>query len=176
MNYLKSALAGFGMSFIGTALCGAKIGMKSSANSEPFKFASFNIADPVHWNIPASFITNNIWSIPTARLGAAYHDNFGRSATDKFNKFFNTDISPYILDGIPFAILGSLGMTAYLNSISNVKFGFDKPWVYFTAIMEGYLIGCTAALGAYCGDETPKIETHDELTANEEIQDIDFIL
>jgi hypothetical protein len=236
MNYLKSALAGFGMSFVGTALCGAKFGLylensydsytellfyqnntaidkhedvgpdifyvaldRQVSNNESYykqesghrdkyelnleKIPQSPLFDPWHaktgaWNIceerftfQKSFLQNNCWSIPTAILGVAYHDYFGRDVADKFNKYFNTDISPYILDGAVFGAISTLIMLSLpIASRQDLFFKLSM------CTIQGFLVGCTAAFGAYCGDETPKIEAHDELTQNEEIEDIDFIL
>jgi hypothetical protein len=232
MNYLKSALAGFGMSFIGTALCGAKVGLclthsydlytellfyrnniaiyggekrfyatlkqqvsnnesyyeqkgdygnkyeLNLANIPPSPFFNPWTSNEGAWNIckaeftfQKSFLQNNCWSIPTALLGAAYHDYFGRDVADKFNKYFNTDISPYILDGAVFGAISTLIMLPL-----PIAFRQDLFFKLSMCTIQGFLVGCTASLGAYCGDETPKIEAHDELTQNEEIEDIDFIL
>ncbi len=170
MNYLKSALAGFGMSFIGTALCGAKTGQvliyKADHYSDNKKFNPWNYEE---WNIPETFLQNNLWSTPTALLGAAYHDYFGRDVADKFNKYFNTDISPYILDGVPFAILAFVcDIVMHKDYISKL----DPFFPLAMGIIQGFVVGCTAALGAYCGDETPKVQTHNELVNHDEIQDI----
>ncbi len=251
MNYFKSALAGFGMSFIGTALCCAKMGtgyymrspyveakLQLKAQVQDYKsshkiyknicsylqkddtgqifidhdykravdclaqagnfvlqdrvenkaiifilnennikpYDKYNVPLKVNsawtgewFTIPKSFLNNNILSIPTALLGAAYHDYFGRDIADKFNEYFNTDISSYILDGVSFAILAFVcDIVMHEDYISKL----DPFFPLAMCIIQGFVVGCTAAFGAYCGDETPKVQTHDELVNHDEIQDI----
>ena len=198
MNYFKSALAGFGMSFIGTSLCGAKMGAyleyshEDHKNSKFLKFlllkgvliigdkqyfihipeelksyiktnkdCSCSITDEFSkilkpydawccdsWTFPKAFIHNNAWFIPTAILGAAYHDYFGRPVADKFNNYFKTDVSSYILDG---AVFGAciVGAGIFFSNMQHI----DKAFITSIAIIQGFVLGCTAAFGAYFGDE-----------------------
>lgn len=206
MNYFKSALAGFGMSFIGTSLCGAKTGarlwfspsarrnseflkllLKENVESRYFSFdpedyqyfihipkelnqyieadikngsysitAEFSRFKPYDawcgdqsWTFPKSFRANNIVCIPTAMLGAAYHDYFGKDVSQKFNDYFKTDVSPYILDG---AVFGSLVLFCGIPLIA-LEEEIDKTFILSMAIIQGFVLGCTAAFGAYFGDE-----------------------
>ena len=151
MHYFKSALAGFSMSFIGTFLCAAMVVSYERKFNNPWDISK-------GWNFPKAFLANNIICIPTAMLGAAYHDYLGRSVADKFNLYFKTDISPYLLDTMPFGILGAIG-TSYMikDAVPRLDFMLSLCGI------RGFVIGCTAALGAYCGDEKPQIETEIDL-------------
>ena len=143
MNYFKSALAGFGMSFIGTSLCGAKTSMCVKNQKKDYWCGDEN------WTFPKAFLSNNIACIPTAMLGAAYHDYFGKDVAQKFNDYFKTDVSPYILDG---AVFGSLVLFCGIPMIASEK-EIDKTFILSTFIIQGFVLGYTAAFGAYFGDE-----------------------
>jgi hypothetical protein len=203
MNYFKSALAGFGMSFIGTSLCGAKMGeyllhsiddhknskflknlllngvkdfVDSDGNKKnhiivpenlknyiiQYQDDSYGISDEFsntlkpydawcgsQWTFPKAFVKNNIACIPTAILGAAYHDYFGKDVAQKFNDYFKTDVSPYILDG---AVFGSLVLFCGIPAIA-LENEIDKTFILSTFMIQGFVLGCTAAFGAYFGDE-----------------------
>ncbi len=140
MNYFKSALAGFGMSFIGTSLCGAKVYMNA-------KDIDYWCGDS--WTFPKAFVINNMACIPTAMLCAAYHDYCGKDVAQKFNDYFKTDVSPYILDG---AVFGSLVLFCGTPWIALEK-KTDKTFILSMVMIQGFVLGCTAAFGAYFGDE-----------------------
>lgn len=180
MNYLKAALAGFGMSFIGTALCGAKMGtyyelrrIKSDiyANDCPIDnnnhWFHFGFSQ---WNVTAAFLINNAITIPTALLGALFHDKAGRDLTPKINSYFDSEISPYLVTGGVFGILGTAGMAANLLLYNHyVLTDPTQPWIYSLLIIEGFVIGAAAMAGAYFGDEK-SLNDKNELESTVELE------
>ncbi len=228
MNYWKSTLTGFGMSFIATALCGSKVedgarnryksGVKIdcfnrllsletlSINNETlnslydygviynkvdkvlqwknFQFDAYyknNDFDYLNnhywcrcdgWSVAKSLPVNNLWTIPTALLGALFHDKVGRDLTPEINEYFASDISSYLVTGGLFGVIGTGVMgDIVMNSIDNTmidKFGLTQPWIYCVSIIQGFLIGTTAMAGAYFGDEKIEEIASPELNFQEE--------
>ena len=215
MNYWKSALAGFGMSFIGTALCGAKVGtvqyesfegkVKTSVlnrlvnfdskgtptidmeaynrlndyqlthcntgnayklNFDNFEFVEYSNdylpkhnfwydKNMQHWSVAEAFLINNVLCIPSALLGAAFHDYYGKDLTKDINDYFKSDISPYLVDGAVFGGIGIVGMMLTIPyQANNIVNDLTEPWIYSLSLIEGFVIGAAAGFGAYFGDET----------------------
>lgn len=149
MNYFKSSLAGFGMSLIGVSLCGAKVAMEIHDRNKTTRPISHYWYSGEKWTVAQACLVNNMWSIPMAMLGAAYHDNFGRDAAKKFNEYFKSDISPYILDGAAFGAFFAIPLSLMFCQ----EFNLSEPWIYSLTIIQDFLVVCTAGLGAYFGDE-----------------------
>jgi hypothetical protein len=199
MNYLKAALAGFGMSFIGTALCGAKVGTYYECRARKFKndmdknlllkdYVINSNALPEYkfwwpknfyngliekeWSVATSLTINNAICIPTALLGALFHDKVGRDLTPKINSYFDSEISPYLVTGGLFGILGTVvEVIDVLSTSEYFRNDPTQPWIYTTPIIQGFVIGATAMAGAYFGDE----KSLDNAIELESEDDIDII-
>jgi hypothetical protein len=155
MNYFKSALSGFFMSFIGTALCGAKVG-EHKINSKRLDMENSWLPKK-GWNVPKAFLINNAVCISTSLLGAAFHDHVGKDLTVTINDHFQSDLSPYLVNAGVFGIIGTLGMGINLRFFAQpinkqTLNNFTKPWIYSQSLIEGFVIGAAAGLGAYFGD------------------------
>jgi H+/Cl- antiporter ClcA len=112
-------------------------------------------------------------SISTALLGALFHDKVGRDLTPKINSYFDSEISPYLVTGGVFGILGTVGMVAAL-SLKNLYADPTQPWIYSLSIIKGFVIGAAAMAGAYFGDETPlNTAVESESTIELDLENVD---
>ena len=168
MHYFKSALAGFGMSFIGTSLCGSKVSeVIPYKKSQDYNRNYWYNSDFNKWSAGKAFLINNIWFIPTSLLGALFHDKVGRDLTPKINDYFDSDISPYLVTGGLFGGCSTflmLSIPAVIYCIRDKTEALTQPWIYSLSIIQGFLIGTTAMAGAYFGDETTDEIINSEFT------------
>lgn len=230
MNYWKAAISGFCMSFIGTALCGSKIGMyedgkykylikkhvvqnlftldittykavfnlknyndysenynlelnyEGQANFSDFDFDQYyddNLKATESnfwfkkddWSVATSFRINNAWCIPTSLLGALFHDKVGRDLTPKINDYFGSEISPYLVTGGLFGVVGTVSCLIVDKIIASYPINdLTKPWLYSLSLMQGFLVGATAMAGAYFGDEEQQAEELSDSVISDHIE------
>ena len=119
------------------------------------------------WSVARAFLANNFWCIPTSLLGALFHDKVGRDLTPKINDYFSSEISPYLVTGGLFGVVGTLVFAILLKKAHYPLNELTKPWIYSMSLMQGFLVGATAMAGAYFGDEAQQTdELSDSQTAD----------
>ncbi len=118
------------------------------------------------WTYTKSFIGNQVAFIATAIFGALFHDFIGKDLTVEINELFNTDISSYIVDACAIGTLSVpifCSVVFYASAFDCKRFIKDINTPYFNnnVIIQAFILGVTAGLGAYCGDKVDE-ETSDE--------------
>jgi hypothetical protein len=144
MNYLKSAIAGIGVSIISTSLCGSKVGEVINFRNVYTSDNWFN-RDFSKWSVTKALLINNGMCIPSAILGAAFHDNLSHDLTKGFNSCFGTNINPYLMTGSVFTGIGAIGMFltikfATLSCITQPLKDLTQPLIYSPFYKKNFII------------------------------------
>ena len=111
-------------------------------------------------------------------LGALFHEYLGKNLTKTINDKLHSDITPYLVDA---AVIGSASTgifsayqlyDRYSKDIKNENFDSNKflitsIYLFLDSVIQGFLIGTAAGLGAYFGDETnddiTNFDSYDEI-------------
>lgn len=106
------------------------------------------------WTFTNALVVNALWAIPTSLLSGWFHEAYGKDLTKSVNEYFSCNLSPYLVNAGVFGVVGTIGtMIGYVTKNDHILNDFSQPWIYGMSLMEGFMIGATAGLAAYFGDE-----------------------